>query len=190
MNKQPQITEQTRKNITDAFWKHYLDKPIEKITVREVAATAGYSRATFYEYFSDVYAVLEYIENDLLLFMQNSITEHIKNISAGAIDLTVVICLYEEKGDYLTKLLGKAGDPMFADRMKSVLKPILAQLMQIDIQDTELQFAFEYTVSAIIGALIYWYPKRETLSAGKVSKMIMELLCKGSMGFIAKRTDK
>ena len=190
MNKQPQITEQTRKNITDTFWKHYLDKPIEKITVREVAATAGYSRATFYEYFSDVYAVLEYIENDLLLFLQNTIMEHIKNISAGAIDLTVVICLYEEKGDYLTKLLGKDGDPMFADRMKSVLKPILAQLMQIDIQDTELQFAFEYTVSAIIEALIYWYPKRETLSTEMVSKMIMELLCNGSMGFIAKRTYK
>ena len=74
--------------------------------------------------------------------------------------------------------------------MKSVLKPILAQLMQIDLQDTELQFAFEYTVSAIIGALIYWYPKRETLSTEMVSKMIMELLCNGSMGFIAKRTYK
>ena len=79
MNKQPQITEQTKKNLTDAFWKQYLEKPIEKITVRDIAATAGYSRATFYEYFTDVYAVLEYIENDLLIFLQSTITKHIQN---------------------------------------------------------------------------------------------------------------
>lgn len=187
MNKQPQITEQTKKNLADAFWKQYLEKPIEKITVRDIAATAGYSRATFYEYFTDVYAVLEYIENDLLIFLQSTITKHIQNVSAGIFALTEMIRLYEEKGEYLTKLLGKDGDPMFTDRMKSTLKPILGYFMQIDIQNTELQFAFEYTISAIIGALIYWYPKRETISTEKVSKMIMELLSRGSMKFIEVR---
>ena len=55
MKKQPQVTEQTRANLTRAFWELFLEKPVEKITVREIAERAGYNRATFYLYYRDVY---------------------------------------------------------------------------------------------------------------------------------------
>jgi len=66
MNKQPEITEQTRKNIIMAFCKLYEEKPIEKISVKEIIALAGYNRSTFYEYFTDIYALLKFIEDDVI----------------------------------------------------------------------------------------------------------------------------
>lgn len=41
-------------------------KKIEKITVKEITNRAGYNRGTFYEYFTDVYDVLDVIANSLI----------------------------------------------------------------------------------------------------------------------------
>ena len=65
-SKQPQVTEQTRANLTQAFWSLYLEKPIEKITVREITDRAGYNRATFYLYYRDVYDLFDQLEEGVL----------------------------------------------------------------------------------------------------------------------------
>ena len=41
MNKRPELTEQTRRNLRTAFWSLYTQKPLEKISVREITALAG-----------------------------------------------------------------------------------------------------------------------------------------------------
>jgi len=66
MNKKPQQTELTKKNFNDAFWKLYMKKSIDKITVKDLCALAGYNRSTFYQYFTDVYDLLHQFEECLL----------------------------------------------------------------------------------------------------------------------------
>ena len=66
MKKQPQQTAQTRKKLMDSFWKLYCDDGIDRVTVGAVAKDAGYNRGTFYEYFTDVYDLLEQLEDELL----------------------------------------------------------------------------------------------------------------------------
>ena len=62
--------EETKQALIQAFWKLYREKRIEKITVGEIAAVAGYNRSTFYEYFYDVPDVLQQIEDCILDEMQ------------------------------------------------------------------------------------------------------------------------
>ena len=62
MRKRPEQTEQTETDLKQAFWKLYAAKPIEQITVSEVAQLAGYNRGTFYLHVQDIYDVL----NDLM----------------------------------------------------------------------------------------------------------------------------
>ena len=66
MKKQPQVTEQTRANLRQAFWELYAERPVEKISVREITDRAGYNRATFYLYYHDVYELLDEIEDTVL----------------------------------------------------------------------------------------------------------------------------
>ena len=66
MNKRPKITEQTRNNLISAFWSLYMKKPLSRISVKEITDLAGYNRATFYHYFTDVPALLEEEETALL----------------------------------------------------------------------------------------------------------------------------
>ena len=66
MRKQPERTERTRQALMDSFWELYRTRKIDKITVQAVTDGAGVYRSTFYEYFLDVYDVLETIERKLL----------------------------------------------------------------------------------------------------------------------------
>ncbi|MDD3306418.1 MAG: TetR/AcrR family transcriptional regulator [Acetobacterium sp.] len=56
----------TRQNLIDSFWRLYCKKSIEKITVKEICALAGYNRSTFYVYFKDAYEILEEIEEQTI----------------------------------------------------------------------------------------------------------------------------
>lgn len=66
MNKQPQITEKTRQKFIDVFCELYSQKPVEKISIQEIASRSGYNRSTFYQYFTDIYELLDTVENNLL----------------------------------------------------------------------------------------------------------------------------
>ena len=72
MNRQTQVTDQTRTNLREAFWELYAEKSIEKITVREITDRAGYNRATFYLYYRDVYDVLEQVEDTVVGGIESS----------------------------------------------------------------------------------------------------------------------
>jgi len=72
MNKQSQITDATREAFVTAFFLLAENKNIYSITIREITETAGYNRTTFYRYFQDVFALIEYAEDEFINDMLNS----------------------------------------------------------------------------------------------------------------------
>ncbi len=63
MKKQPEITDATREALVNSFFQLAQKKSVTQITVREIINLAGYSRATFYRYFKDVFDLIEYAED-------------------------------------------------------------------------------------------------------------------------------
>lgn len=59
-------SEQTKQNIIDTYLKLIPSKCWDKITVKELCAQANITRGTFYQYYSDIYDLMEQIENTLL----------------------------------------------------------------------------------------------------------------------------
>lgn len=58
--------QKTRNSIINAFIELRAQKPIEKITVKELSDLALISKATFYLHFKDIYDLSEYLENELI----------------------------------------------------------------------------------------------------------------------------
>lgn len=90
MKKQPELTEKTKQAFLDAFCDFYEQKPIEKISVQEIADAAGYNRSTFYQYFCDIYELLECVENDVIDYMQKKAFE-------GKDDIPDIVIFYKKK---------------------------------------------------------------------------------------------
>lgn len=56
----------TKKILKESLLKFLKEKPINKITVKEVCDLAELNRATFYSHYSDCFALLESIEDELV----------------------------------------------------------------------------------------------------------------------------
>lgn len=178
MNKRPEITAQTRKNLLDAFWQIYCEKRIEKITVQEITAKAGYNRGTFYQYFTDVYDVLEQIEASVLPNIEKHQNAGISMDFHAA--LRHLIYVYSQNKKYFAVLLGKKGDPVFQQKIKNVYKAF-AQLLfpPIAADDFISQCTWEYAISAILGAMTYCFTREENPDIEKMVQLLWHLLNNG-----------
>jgi AcrR family transcriptional regulator len=177
MKKQPQITEQTKQNMIDAFWSFYSHKRIEDITVKEITEKAGYNRGTFYEYFTDVYDVLEQIENSLIPGIDELPPVKKPSDSTGDLPIDIFLKMYERNNKYYSILLGEKGDPAFAGKLKRAVKPIIRNAYnEKNIDMTEMDYILEFILSAMIGILGYWFKENKSLSAEKLIALIYDLM--------------
>lgn len=183
MNKQPHITQQTRQNLMDAFWSLYTQKRIEKITVREITLAAGYNRGTFYEYFRDVYDVLEQIENTLVPGVGELPPINLPAESIG-MPLDDFLHLFKKNSQYYAALLGAGGDPAFAGKLKKTLKPMLKDIMlgKTKASELELDYILEFVLSAMIGVMGYWLEREQDLSGEAMMSLINGLMENGVVG--------
>jgi AcrR family transcriptional regulator len=83
VNKQPEVTEQTRNRLKEAFWNLYLYNDTSKIRVKDITDAAGYNRATFYQYYRDIPDLFAQAEDELLDAITELITTHLGDLVAG-----------------------------------------------------------------------------------------------------------
>ncbi len=161
MNKQPEITEQTKRNIIDAFWKILKKKRLDKITVKEIADVAGYNRSTFYAYFTSVSDILEQEENILLDYIHDNASKilfpHlIKGLRPKASDL-----YFFAKSEHLKILLSENGDPKFKGKLKKTIVPIAFNAFNLPKDNIHAEYLCEFCFSAVISTIIHWYDNQE-----------------------------
>jgi AcrR family transcriptional regulator len=181
VHKQTQITDRTRQNLINAFWELYKTKRIEKISVREITNQAGYNRGTFYEYFRDVYDVLEHIEKESLPAL-DELPPFMDHDDSSPAFISSFMELYREKYKYYHVLLGYHGDPAFQRKLKDSLKSSVIQALSSrrNINIVEIDLMLEYMLSGLIAIFLYKYQNKLDLSEEQLVSMIYSLM-KGDM---------
>ncbi|MCD8023386.1 MAG: TetR/AcrR family transcriptional regulator [Lachnospiraceae bacterium] len=76
-------TNATREAFINAFFMLAHKEKIYQITIHEITDLAGYNRATFYRYFADIYALVEYAEDEFLQNTWKAIEEKCGNSQVG-----------------------------------------------------------------------------------------------------------
>lgn len=189
MIKKPHKTTRTRQNLIDAFWELYKQSPIQKITIQSITLKAGYNRSTFYEYFSDVYDILEYIEQDLIASIESfTLDQNLNQVPQTGIEITTLINLYEKNSEYFSVLLGEHGDPSFQSKLTRSLKPKLkANILQLGIKDClELDLILDYNIAAMNGILVSWHTQRSKLSLQQFIYLVSNLSTLGTLKTLQK----
>lgn len=119
-------TDQTKSDILEAFWRLYAQKPLDKITIRELTEVAGYNRGTFYLHYQDIYDLFESEKSRLLAEMEECVAYCSGNM--GKIELIKlmmhVLALYERNRTQIVLLLGERGDPAFMKKLRGMMKQI------------------------------------------------------------------
>ena len=174
MKKQPEITEKTRQAFIGVFCELYCQKPIEKITVQEIANKSGYNRSTFYQYFTDVYDLLSFVENDILEYIR----EKLKNTEQADTKLRDILLLFEEKGAYLNALLGDYGNIRFIEKLKGEFFSD-EQNYCFPKDNSVTPYLLEFQISTSFSLLRLWQRRQKDLSPDELFCLIDMLFNSG-----------
>lgn len=189
MHKQPEATALTRRKIMDSFWIQYTTTPIEKITISAITKSAGVHRSTFYEYFKDIYDLLEQFEDDFITELKdNFIPVAQKNIaqlntSSTAPDLNhfinTTLSFFTEYGDFLCHLCGSSGDPAFRKKLFDFFKPNFIAIHNIPEHFPYADYLSSFVFAIILTNLEYWYEHKDSISMQEVITLTYKLVGKG-----------
>lgn len=127
---------QTRKRIIDSFFYLINMKKYYKISVKELCVRAKITRGTFYQYFDDIFDLMDEIQSDLLNKITDAYTSLPRGIKSSfsyetfieSFDYTPPPALYVwfdfciKNKKYLLPLSDpKNGDPLFVQKIKDIL---------------------------------------------------------------------
>ncbi|QNO16685.1 TetR/AcrR family transcriptional regulator C-terminal domain-containing protein [Alkalicella caledoniensis] len=97
--------------------------------------------------------------------------------------LDVFLNVWEQNAKYYSVLLGDKGDPAFARKLKNSIKPTIMKVLEDkpDIDLREIDYILEYTLTAMIGIMSYWFIKEKTLSRESLFSLMHRLMEDGIM---------
>lgn len=177
MNKRPEATRKTRERIVRAFWTVYEEvKSVRRVTVGTVSQKARVNRSTFYQYFVDIYALLDVVEDELIGEIQESAEEA---LTAGD-----PVAGFEEKGRRFLEAYGeRLGILLCAEEANSFIlkltravKPIILDRFHLDAEDEETACLLMYELSGVIGCLQNWYLEGQRMPAATLVPLLQTFM--------------
>lgn len=167
------FSSQTRIDLTEAFWKLYEKKNIQKIKVHEICSLAGYNRSSFYRYFADVYDVLEQIENKIIHRILEESDESLLSEDIGK-TVTSFLQIWDENSKYIKVFADKKTNSHFQTRLTQEMIAFYRQHF-IFSKDAEVnEYLMEYQVTGAIAAMMRFYRKEERqMSLEELIRMLL-----------------
>lgn len=186
MKKNPVQTEATRRNLMNAIWALYRDKPFAKITIGEVARTAGYNRGTFYEYFTDIYDALDQMEEELLVDIRDDIRQVFHEELPDTVGeySNMVVPVFKKYESRLFLLLGESGDPKFGPKLRSVFLSNFSDISHIPIEIPNRDYVIHFMYSGIVSLLQRWHENGMDLSDYELITLCQQLVATGIEGYL------
>lgn len=160
--------------ITAAFMELLATKPIEKLSLSEIAAKADVHRGTIYLSYIDKYDILEQIIDDYLerLLKYCSPAAHFDD-PLSKDSLVATFTFIEKEMATFQILLAGPGLQLFKDKLQLQIKHALA-LQYSSQQINELTVA--YHSSAITGVLEWWFNHAQNHVAEEVAIELWQIL--------------
>ena len=176
----------TKLLLREAFLDLLVEKPVAKITVKELCDECDINRGTFYSHYSDVAALLESIENDLFAQLQQMLaqlsTEEMLSRNNPSRTMVALFEFLRENADICAALLCDNGDPAFIERVRVfVRREVLGEWRHMfsDGDGERQEYTFAFLVSGSMGMLQHWLESGLTLTPEQMAAMLTEFITQG-----------
>ncbi|MFC6333503.1 TetR/AcrR family transcriptional regulator [Paenibacillus septentrionalis] len=176
MNKQPEITDKTRQTFINVFCDLYSQKPIQKITIQEIANQSGYNRSTFYQYFTDIYELLDYVEERVMKSIKEEMAS--REFSSHTFQDALQCLENAEEISIIKALLGDYGSAHFVERLKREI-PFERLIEDFPTNDVLAPYIMEFYISTLISMFRLWIRNGKDLSSEELVKLIDSLFANG-----------
>ena len=169
----------TRHAIQTALMALMADKPLDKITVSELAAKADINRKTFYNHYATIQEVRreldqQYIDTIFSFMEQTEPEELTRDPSPFVHQLVRAMVLQPVRA----RLIFESGESIYlAGHMRSLVLPYVSRMaQQHNIPASYLNYALEYIVYGALAMLNSWVHAEYPLSPQEMERMLSALI--------------
>lgn len=165
----------TRKVIRENFMELLKEKPVSRITVKEICERSEINRATFYKHYHDPLDLLESIEEEMLQHLQETL-EHDACRDITSLYITVLTKM-QEKGDLYRTICSDHGDPGFPVRLFLTSYhrafPMMSSHFE-HLDETRQKLLYYFISQGSGGVLSYWFKSGMNEPVEQVAQFLSE----------------
>lgn len=163
----------TKMTIKKAILDLLIDKPIRKITVKEICDLAMINRATFYSHYRDAYDLLEQIQtemyNEFKVALSSPDKSNINNVAEE------ILSLVNKNVELYKILLSENGDKMFLKRIADIgQKSTFSELKKQypEANDKQLHLIYSYITHGSLAVIQDWVNSGMQESTQEISSIV------------------
>ena len=169
----------TKLLLNQGFLQALSQKPLSRITVKEICEYADVNRSTYYVYYNDPYDQLKKLEENFILSQSEYIEELIltANENTGFANAMENLLLYYKNNKSMLRILfGEYGNMHLEyDILSYFGKYVLSHSNKESEEESETLQYYTYAASGCFGLIIYWLQNDCEEPVEKLSKRITDL---------------
>lgn len=177
----------TKMVLRESLIKLLHDKPISRISIKEICTIADINRTTYYSHYTDQFDQLKQIEQEFTA----DINFYLDNFSADKRDsdnLLITEKIFEyisENDDLCRALLGNNGDIDFQTNILKILrKRIMDQWQKYEhLEQSTSEYTYTFITMGCIGVIKKWLFEDKKYTPREMAKLITQLTSNGLKAF-------
>jgi len=167
----------TKRAIRDATMKLLSQKSADDISITELALTAQINRKTFYNYYQNIYQVIDEIENETVEKFASTF-KATDWLDGDELDFyKVFFCVTEsvrDNMDFFRHLLSINRTSVIITKVEKTLKEKAIQYFNkyLDIDESLLSLAMDYVISGMFSVFSTWLQSGQKMSVAEVTDYV------------------
>ena len=175
----------TKAQLREGLARLMQQKSIKEISVKELVDEVDINRSTFYLHYTDIYQMLQKIEEDA---MQNITKYPIDPDNPDSVLQFIVqfFSIMDNDRDLCLALLGPHGDMAFVEQIENLLaKTFLSHLPEkFPENDPYIKYPYAFILNGCVGLIRTWLSSPETESPDQVALLIYHLIEDTAQGYL------
>jgi len=178
----------TKMVLRESLTKLMQEKPVSRITIKELCADADINRATFYSHYNDQFDLLKKMEQEIIDDI-NSYLDSISFVTNNSYALEVMTKIFEyikENAQICRVLLGTNGDIEFQKDIMMIVQTrfIAEQKTKKIIDEKTVEYVFTFAATGSIGMIQKWLSEDSNIPPADMAKLVMKLTNYGLTHFV------
>ncbi|MGD9569666.1 MAG: TetR/AcrR family transcriptional regulator C-terminal domain-containing protein [Sedimentibacter sp.] len=167
----------TKNMISSAFLELTNQKPIDKITVKDIVEKCTITRQTFYYHFQDIMDVIEWS-------MQQRMEEILnKSLKASSMQkaVRILVSSVEKHPEIINKLMNSQKREQTERLLINTIRSYMQEMIDkkelfMDMKHSDIKMAMNFYSYAIVGILLEINHKRKDADLDLISRQIYQLM--------------
>lgn len=177
----------TKMVIRDSFVKLLKQKPITKISVKEICEDADINRATFYAHYMDQHDLLRQITGELIDDINQYLGGHdFKDNALVPVEITEKILEYiKENSEIFALLLNTNGDMRFQQEVIKIIggQHFIPAVGNDSLNREDAEYIFHFLACGAVGVIQKWLSGDMKKSPKEIASLILRIAIHGKVSF-------